>query len=52
MCKEQPETAENPWCQLDSKDANPMGLPGSGYSSVVKRKGENHHQPLLSRGPN
>ena len=53
MCKEQPEeTAENPWHQLDSKDADLMGLPGSGYPSVVKSKGENHHQPLLSRGPN
>ena len=25
MCKELPETAENPWCQLGSKDADPIG---------------------------
>ena len=35
MCKEQPETGENPWRKLDSKDADPMGLPGFGYPSVV-----------------
>ena len=46
MCKEPPETAENPWHQLDSKDADPMGLPGSGYPSVVQRK--RREPPLTS----
>ena len=52
MCKEQPETAEDPWCQLDFKDADPLGLLGSRYPSVIKTKGENHHQSLLSWGRN
>ena len=49
MCKELPETAEDSWRQLDSKDADPMGLPGSGYPFVVKKE---RSEPLLSWGPN
>ena len=38
MCKEQPETVEDPWRQLDSKDAYPMGLPGSGLCGQKERR--------------